>query len=114
MGSRKLFFVDRNGSLCFTVHISFVSFNSFAFSHISPLRGHVQEEKQELAEKLKKDAEARLAAKQKGGKSSLVIDVKPWDDETNMADRDLESLRWGMGDRWMVHYRWREWFWHRE
>eukprot|EP00667_Euglena_gracilis_P019029 EG_transcript_20319 len=61
-----------------------------------------EEEKQELAEKLKKDAEARLAAKQKGGKSSLVIDVKPWDDETNMAELEanvrsieMEGLVWG-------------------
>eukprot|EP00668_Euglena_longa_P045213 GGOE01060847.1.p1 GENE.GGOE01060847.1~~GGOE01060847.1.p1 ORF type:complete len:225 (+),score=52.75 GGOE01060847.1:41-676(+) len=61
-----------------------------------------EEEKQEIAEKLKKDAEARLAAKQKGGKSSLVIDVKPWDDETNMAELEanvrsieMEGLVWG-------------------
>jgi len=58
----------------------------FSFLYvISFLSGHCwmcsQEEQQAVADRAKAEAAARLVAKQKAGKSSLVIDIKPWDDE---------------------------------
>ena len=64
-----------------------------------------QEEKAETAklkEKAKEEAEERPAAKTNGGKSSLIIDVKPWDDETDLKEMEelvrsieMAGLVWG-------------------
>jgi len=61
-----------------------------------------EEEQQAVADRAKAEAAARLVAKQKAGKSSLVIDIKPWDDETKMDELEghvrsieMEGLAWG-------------------
>jgi len=60
------------------------------------LSGHcrvcAQEEQQAVADRAKAEAAARLVAKQKAGKSSLVIDIKPWDDETGPPHRHVHVL----------------------
>ncbi|RZC59311.1 hypothetical protein C5167_006611 [Papaver somniferum] len=63
----------------------------------------------EETEEEKKAAEERAAAikasgkKKESGKSSILLDVKPWDDETDMAKLEetvrsvqMEGLTWGM------------------
>jgi len=42
-----------------------------------------------VADRAKAEAAARLVAKQKAGKSSLVIDIKPWDDEAGPPHRHV-------------------------
>ncbi|KAI3918674.1 hypothetical protein MKX01_041994 [Papaver californicum] len=65
----------------------------------------------------KKAAEERAAAvkasgkKKESGKSSILLDVKPWDDETDMAKLEetvrgvqMEGLTWGMSKLVAVGY----------
>ncbi|XP_026432800.1 elongation factor 1-delta 1-like [Papaver somniferum] len=71
----------------------------------------------EETEEEKKAAEERAAAvkasckKKESGKSSILLDVQPWDDETDMAKLEetmrsiqMEGLTWGMCN----------WIWYRE
>ncbi|KAI3856230.1 hypothetical protein MKX03_027812 [Papaver bracteatum] len=71
----------------------------------------------EETEEEKKAAEERAAAikasgkKKESGKSSILLDVKPWDDETNMAKLEetvrsvqMEGLTWGMAKLVAVGY----------
>lgn len=65
------------------------------------------EEDDEAAEKLKADRVAAYAAKKSTkpaliAKSSILLDVKPWDDETDMKDMEknvrtivMDGLLWG-------------------
>ncbi|KAI3869791.1 hypothetical protein MKW98_030972 [Papaver atlanticum] len=71
----------------------------------------------EETEEEKKAAEERAAAvkasgkKKESGKSSILLDVKPWDDETDMAKLEetvrsvqMEGLTWGMSKLVAVGY----------
>eukprot|EP00178_Gracilaria_changii_P015090 TRINITY_DN42317_c0_g1_i1.p1 TRINITY_DN42317_c0_g1~~TRINITY_DN42317_c0_g1_i1.p1 ORF type:complete len:211 (+),score=44.02 TRINITY_DN42317_c0_g1_i1:180-812(+) len=71
------------------------------------LFGSDDEEEDEEAEKLKQERLAMYAAKKAGkkaviAKSTIVFDVKPWDDETDMAEMEKlvrgiaqDGLLWG-------------------
>ncbi|MCL7026084.1 hypothetical protein MKW94_014727 [Papaver nudicaule] len=71
----------------------------------------------EETEEEKKAAEERAASikasskKKESGKSSILLDVKPWDDETDMAKLEetvrsvqMEGLTWGMSKLVAVGY----------
>lgn len=56
----------------------------------------------EAARTKKAEEQAKLAAEKKSGRSQLVIDIKPWDDETPMKKLeaavrgiDITGLQWG-------------------
>jgi len=63
-----------------------------------------EEEKKRKADLLKKYQEKKAGKKQVIAKSSVLLDVKPWDDETDMAELErlvrtieMDGLVWGTG-----------------
>jgi len=78
--------------------------------------GSDDEEDDEEAEKIKQERVAAYAAKKSKkpaliAKSSVLLDVKPWDDETDMAEMEknvrtieMDGLLWGQGRLQPVGY----------